>query len=268
MTEEKGILFNVQKYAIHDGPGIRTAVFLKGCPLACWWCHNPEGRRFTVESWDENAPRTQDGQGGQSDTCGWTATTSEVMAEIEKDRIFCEESEGGATFSGGEPLSQARFLKSLLTACAEREIHTAVDTTGYAPHRVMAEIGPLADLFLFDLKLMDRMAHLRYTGVPNELILENLETLSKTGKAIIIRFPLIPGFTDGERNLRAIARYVSDLGTVRKISVLPFHEIAAGKYAARQLRNRMIETLPPGEDRVKEVASLFESYNLEVTIGG
>lgn len=267
MTEEKGILFNIQKYAVHDGPGIRTTVFLKGCPLACWWCHNPEGQRFTVEQCEPD----RDPSGGRKDafeTFGWEATTAEVMAEIEKDDIFYEESGGGATFSGGEPLSQARFLKSLLTACAEREIHTAVDTSGYAPHRVVTEIGPLADLFLFDLKLMDRMAHLRYTGIPNELIFENLEALVEMGKPVIIRFPLIPGFTDSERNIRAIGQYAAGLETVRSIAVLPYHEIAAGKYAALQLRNRMAGTSPPSEAQVKEAASLLESYGLEVTLGG
>ncbi|MFW5810116.1 MAG: glycyl-radical enzyme activating protein [Thermodesulfobacteriota bacterium] len=267
MTEEKGILFNIQKYAIHDGPGIRTTVFLKGCPLACWWCHNPEGQRVAIEQCEPAA----DSSGGAiepPETFGWAATTSEVVAEIEKDRIFYEESGGGATFSGGEPLSQARFLKSLLTACAEREIHTAVDTSGYAPHRVVTEIGPLADLFLFDLKLMDRMAHLRYTGVPNELIFENLEALVEMGKPIIIRFPLIPGFTDKEPNIRAVGQYVSTLDTVQSIAVLPYHEIAAGKYTALQLRNRMTDTRPPDEARVTEAASLLASYGLEVTIGG
>jgi pyruvate formate lyase activating enzyme len=267
MTEEKGILFNLQKYAIHDGPGIRTTVFLKGCPLACWWCHNPEGQRFSIERC-EPAADSSGGGIGSSETFGWAATTSELAAEIEKDRIFYEESGGGATFSGGEPLSQARFLKSLLAACAQRGIHTAVDTSGYAHHRVVTEIGPLADLFLFDLKLMDRMAHLRYTGVPNELIFENLEALVEMGKPIIIRFPLIPGFTDSERNIQAIGQYVSSLATVQTIAVLPYHEIAAGKYTALQLRNRMVNTRPPNEERLKEAASLLASCGLEVTIGG
>ncbi|GBC59901.1 hypothetical protein DENIS_0843 [Desulfonema ishimotonii] len=265
---KKGIVFDIKKYAIHDGPGIRTTVFLKGCPLACRWCHNPESQGFAPEKIIKTVRRNGGRPVTRSEVVGRAATVSEVIAEVEKDIIFYDESGGGVTFSGGEPLAQPGFLAELLKECRAREIHTAVDTTGYAPAGTMTEIAGLTDLFLYDLKIMDPEKHVEYTGIPNRLILENLKRIAAMNRPVVVRFPMIPGLTDSEENVRAIAGFVSDLGNIRDIAVLPYHDIADGKYAGLGVRNRMKGVVPPDAEAVGAVRSLFESYGFQVSIGG
>ena len=264
----KGMVFNIKKYALHDGPGIRTTVFLKGCPLSCWWCHNPEGIRPTPER-IQTVVSTDGGRHvTKTAVVGHEMDVFQVMAEIEKDVIFYDESGGGATFSGGEPLAQAPFLKALLRACREREIHTAVDTSGHAPPEVFSEILALADLILYDLKVMDPGRHLALTGVSNHRVLANLRTLAESGKPAVLRFPAIPGLTDTPQNVGEIAAFVHDFSTIRRVSVLPYHRIFEGKYLKLKEANKMDGVQIPGDAAIRRIAGQFESYGFTVTVGG
>lgn len=204
MTE--GTIFKIKKYALHDGPGIRTTVFLKGCPLSCRWCHNPEGidpRPQTI--WR----RTSSGR--IDETVGTVMGVDALINAIEKDVLFYDESGGGVTFSGGEPLSQPGFLEAVLTVCNHREIHAALDTSGFAPAAVLDRIIPRLQLVLFDLKIMDAMQHQRYTGVSNRIILENLKRIAGSRTPVRIRIPLVPGITDGDDNIGKILRFAGNL---------------------------------------------------------
>ena len=292
----QGLVFDIKKYAVHDGPGIRTTVYLKGCPLACAWCHNPEGQSFAPQvivferrcihcgRCLEVCPAgTADSFSAECSTCGrcvaacpagarelagrWLGV-AEVLAEIEKDVIFYDQSGGGVTFSGGEPLSRPDFLEALLLACHQRGIHTAVDTTGYAPVEVLDRISPLADLFLYDLKLMDDEAHRRYTGVSNRPVLANLQWLAAAGKPIIVRVPIVPGITDGDENLDQIGRLVLSLGGVRQVDVLPYHALAADKYGRLRLDYALAQLGPPPVERMAQIAARLKEMGIAVTIGG
>jgi len=216
-----GIIFDLKRFAIHDGPGIRTTVFLRGCPLRCVWCHNPESQGFGIE--DFNGP---DGV----ITVGRSVSVDEVMAEVVRDIAFYEKSGGGVTFSGGEPLSQPEFLMELLGRCRGLGIHCAVDTCGYADSEVLLEVAKLADLFLYDLKLVDRDDHLKYTGVDVEVIHRNLRLLCDSGTEIQLRFPVIPGVTDTDDNLAGVQALRESLSRELPIKRLPYHSAAMDKY--------------------------------------
>lgn len=248
---DKGIIFNIKKYAIHDGPGIRTTIFLQGCPLSCWWCHNPEGIAF-----------------GKKGIMSRQVSVSDVITEIEKDIIFYDESGGGATFSGGEPLSQFKFLKELLNQCRKKDIHTAVDTSGYTLLENINEIAELTDLFLYDLKIMDSKEHLKYAGVSNEIIINNLIAINDMGKNIVIRFPVIPGITDTQGNIDQILEFISCLKKIKEVSLLAFHNIAQGKYLKLQNENKMKKTELPNEQHILDIKKRFESRGFNVTLGG
>ncbi|MCP4688353.1 MAG: glycyl-radical enzyme activating protein [Desulfobacterales bacterium] len=263
MNGNDGIIFKIKKFAIHDGPGIRTTIFLKGCPLSCWWCHNPEGigpEPRVMEKGEATA--------GRERVIGAKMSVDAVVTEIEKDVIFYDESGGGATFSGGEPLFQAEFLRSLLEACAEREIHTTLDTTGFASPAVFSMIADLTDLVLFDLKIMDDARHVRYTGVSNKPILENLENLTRKGKEVVIRFPVIPGITDGEDNVRRMAEFARGLDRVKRIDLLPFHKIADAKYRRLGVENRMKGVTPPSAARIADIQTNLENMGFQINVGG
>ena len=203
---QTGIIFNIQRFAIHDGPGIRTTVFFKGCPLRCWWCHNPESHKILPEKFDGcNLRRGFDHSFSMSkDEIGKEISVDELMSEIVKDRVFYEESGGGVTFSGGEPLMQDKFLIESLKKCNTLGIHSAVDTSGYTSEGVIDRVSNYADLFLYDLKLMNDDVHQKYTGVSNQIILKNLIELDQLGKKIVIRIPIVPEITDTNENLFAI----------------------------------------------------------------
>ncbi len=227
-----GTIFDIKKFAIHDGPGIRTTVFFKGCPLDCWWCHNPEGRKLETETLSVKPG------GDASDSCipartvviGRDVSVASVMDEVMKDVIFYDESGGGVTFSGGEPMMQPEFLLVLLQACKENGLNTAVDTSGYAPWDDFKKIYDLIDLFLYDLKLMDDESHVKYTGVSNKLILENLARLSSMGSKVEPRIPLIPGITDTEENLEAIAEFLTPQKNIRHVVLLPYNRLGEDKF--------------------------------------
>ncbi len=260
---DSGIIFKTKKYALHDGPGIRTTVFLKGCPLACRWCHNPEGQAREPQILKASVHQT-----GLDETVGRRATVDEIIREIEKDIVFYDESGGGATFSGGEPLSQPQFLFALLRKCRKREIHTAVDTTAFSDQDVFRRMLGLVDLILFDLKLMDNTAHQQYTGASNRSILQNLALAAHSETPLHVRIPIIPEITNTKENISAIAQHLKTLPRVKRIDMLPFHNTAAKKYERLGMVNPMEGILPPPEAHMADIKAGFESYGFEVNIGG
>jgi pyruvate formate lyase activating enzyme len=298
-----GTIFNIMRFAVNDGPGIRTTVFLKGCPLACAWCHNPEGLTIAhevayrqdrcahcgacIEACPEHAlsegvtgvQRAQElcvACGTCAGTCvtgareemGREITVDALMRELVKDRVFYDESGGGVTFSGGEPLLQYEFLMEALTACRTADLRTAVETTGFASWEKVRALIPLTDLFLYDVKLMDGERHRQFTGVSNTRILENLRALADAGAQVTVRVPLVPGVNDDEENIRQIARFVADLGTVPSIHLLPFHAGASGKYHALGMEYTMEGMRSPSPASLQSLASLITAHGVAVHIGG
>jgi pyruvate formate lyase activating enzyme len=199
---------------------------------------------------------------------GKRVTVSEVMSDIERDVVFFEESGGGVTFSGGEPLAQHAFLAGLLKACKALDIHTTLDTSGYAPWRTVDSIRNDVDLFLYDLKLMDDSRHRQYTGVPNGLVLHNLRALSERDHHIILRVPVIPGVNDDEKNLNEIGEFAATLPKLVRVDLLPYHPSAQGKYERLGKPYRLADTHTPTDERMDEISHLMEQYNLVVKIGG
>ena len=299
-----GLVFDIKRFSIHDGPGIRTTVFLKGCPLHCPWCHNPEsqdskpdvmlrpsrciGCEACIEvcpehaiCTDENGTVVTDRElcvrcGSCTETCyaeareriGREFSVAEVLETVERDLDFYEESGGGVTLSGGEPLMQKRFAAGVLAACREKEIHTAVDTSGAVSWKALDAVRGLTDLFLYDLKHMDREAHHATTGAGNRRILENLEKLSALGHDIVLRFAIIPGFNDSEENIRQTGEFASGLPRRHPVSVLPYHAAAADKYKRLNQSYTLGDITPPGDDRIAEIAGMLEGFGLEVRTGG
>lgn len=260
-----GRVFNIQRFSIHDGPGIRTTVFLKGCTLRCAWCHNPESispeRELAcfpnkcircghcVEACETGAMRLEDGKrvhdrslcrvcGRCAEACyaeaivmeGREVTAGEVVAEVLKDKPFYDTSSGGVTLSGGEPLLQAGFCAEVMAQCRERGIHTALDTAACVPWGEFEKVLPFTRLILLDLKLADTERHRQATGAGNELILANARRLGTTGIPLMVRIPIVPGWTDDEANLAAIADFARGLPNLDAVELLPYHRFAEAKY--------------------------------------
>ncbi len=264
----KGLIFDIKRFALHDGPGIRTTVFLKGCPLNCLWCHNPESRCFETESY-MHVDKLEGKVFRKQKEIGYWKTVEKVMMEIEKDKKFFEESGGGVTFSGGEPFAQHEFLYGLLNACRKRNIHTTVDTTGYIKREQLNDIHKLVDLFLYDLKHMDDKLHKKYTGVSNKLIIENLKWLSNRKRNIIIRFPVVPGYNDSEKNIDLMRFLLEKLyPDVKHIDLLPYHKMAGSKAKRLGLKQQVDEIEEPDAQKLGYIRKKFEEIGFTVGIGG
>lgn len=290
---ETGQIFNVQRFSVHDGPGVRTTIFLKGCPARCLWCHNPESqsasprvvklaeRCLSCGGCERVCPNELEPArctvcGACVDACpsearqlvGRTATVAEVLDEVAADRVFYEESHGGITVSGGEPLSQPVFLRALLTGARASRLATAVDTCGAGALSSLLEIAPLVDLFLYDIKIMDAARHLAYTGLPLAPVVANLEALGAVHRNIWIRIPIVPGYTDDERCLEETARLAASVPGVRRVHLLPYHRTGAGKFERLGEVCPVDGVVPPSAERMRALAELFTARSLDTRIGG
>jgi pyruvate formate lyase activating enzyme len=296
-------IFDIKRYAINDGPGIRIVIFLKGCNLNCVWCHNPEGISAGQERMyaqakcikcgtcvatcpDQAITLTSEGIETDSAVCNLTGlcatvcpttaiemlgkqmSVEEIMAEIEKERVFFEQSGGGVTFSGGEPLLHAGFLVRLLEECGKKGVHRAVDTAGFVSTEILREVSRHTDLFLYDLKMMDPERHRKWTGVPNEKILENLQMLAAAGANIIIRIPLIGGVNDDPENIDETARFIASLsGEKREVNLLPYHKIAQSKYKKLGRPDDFLRLNDPGKEAIEMAVRIFNEYGIKAIIG-
>ena len=264
----KGLIFDIRRFSVHDGPGIRTTVFFKGCPLTCWWCHNPEGRIPEPETSVRNT-RMEERLFQRNEIAGRTMTPEEVLNKLCKDRVFYEESGGGVTFSGGEPLMQPEFLEELLKECRKKELRTAVDTCGFAGEKVIRKIAPLADLFLFDLKLLDDAEHIKYTGVSNRVILENFRILIDARRPVSVRFPVIPGITDTVKNSESLIRFLAPHSEkIGSLHLLPYHGAGKGKYARFGKKYPLEDIKSPDKAHLERMKEKFGELGVPVRIGG
>ncbi len=254
---QQGYLFRIQKYCLHDGPGIRTTLFFQGCPLNCQWCHNPESQPFA------NAKNQDDSE----NVCTYSKySIDDLINEIEKDLIFFDQSQGGVTFSGGEPLSQPDFLLDMIEKCKKRDIHTCLDTSGYSSLKIFKKVCQNVDMILFDIKLIDNDLHTLFTGVSLEPVIENLQFLSNENIAVKIRIPLIPGITDKSRNIDGIITLLTNLRKFRDISLLPFHSTGEGKYETLGIKNRLKELKPLSKIKIEKIRQKFTNHGFHVTI--
>ncbi len=259
MSDIKGRIFNIQRFSIHDGPGIRTIVFFKGCVMRCAWCCNPESQSFEIQKMLE---------GGKEKTVGRDVTVSEIMPEILSDMPYYRRSGGGVTLSGGEVLCQADFAAELLRECKECGLHTAIESAASLPYENIEKLLPYLDLYLMDIKHMCGVKHKEFTGRDNTLILENARLVSESGAELIIRTPVIPTFNDTAEEIRAIARFAKSLPGVREHHLLPYHRLGTPKYEGlgRSYSLEGIET--PTRERMEYLASVVESVGLKAQIGG
>ena len=275
---QTALVFNIIHYSIHDGPGIRTTVFFKGCPLACKWCHNPESfdqkpeqifnpkkcikcGRCTGQTGSVNCPT------GARETIGYEINVPVLMEEIKKDNLFYEQSGGGVTFSGGEPLSQAQFLLEALAECKKEYINTAIDTSGYCDTVSLLKAAELTDYFLYDLKFIDAEKHRKYCGASNEIILKNLEALAGKRPKLLIRIPVIPGINDDMKEMTGIFDFISGIKNIEAVHLLPYHNIQTDKYERLGKRYELTEVSGSESPHMKEIESLFNS-KYKTKIGG
>jgi len=304
VPKTRGTVFDIQRFAIHDGPGIRTTVFMKGCPLRCWWCQNPEGlsasRRLgyleyrcvrtegCIASCPFHALTVSDGHlqvdyaacnacgrcveacpTGALSVAGRELDVAELMGEIEKDILLYDNSGGGVTFSGGEPLLQPAFLKDSLMECRRRGIHTTLETSGYAQPRVFESVIDYVNLFLFDLKLLDDNAHRKYTGVSNEVIKKNLVALieERRGRDVILRHPVITGVNDSDEETEQLLGFVRGLEGIGELDLLPYHDVSE-KYRRLGLSYNMLTSKAPSEEKLNRMREELERAGLKVRVGG
>jgi len=298
-----GIIFDIKQYALHDGPGIRTTVFLKGCPLCCRWCHNPEGIETSPQILyrkrrciacgecllvcpEEALSLTPEGivtdrvlcnlNGACADICpaearelvGKTVLPEEILETVKKDIPFYSQSGGGVTFSGGEPLMQPEFLFECLNLCGQEGIHRTVDTSGYAELEIIKQIAMETDLFLYDLKFMDSEKHRHFTGVSNQLILANLKYLARSGARVIVRIPFIPGINDDDENIDLVGMYLRILPEIETVHILPYHGQQENKYARLDVEYKTKDLPLPSREDLSRAKKRLEGFGLNVDIGG
>jgi pyruvate formate lyase activating enzyme len=303
-SEPSVYVSNVQRFCVHDGPGIRTVVFLLGCPLSCRWCQNPEalasrpavmfnpakcaGCAACVQACAQQANRL-DGEGrirfdrARCLACGRCVASCyfrarelsarafsvpALLEELLKDRVVFRNSGGGVTLSGGEPLVHAGFAAELLRGCQRREVHTAVETCGAVPWRSFEKVLPVTDLFLYDLKLIDPGKHERWTGMDNRAILRNASALAEAGKRVVVRVPLVPQVNDDEEEFGAIARFAAGLKGVDELHLLPFHQIGSSKYELVGRQYAMRDAPEESDERVARCRQIAEALGLRVSVGG
>jgi len=302
MTDTFPVLFDIKRYAIHDGPNIRTTIFMKGCPLSCSWCHNPEGLSKEVELLADfekcigcracldvclsGSLKIKDKKISRDrascvhchecleicpalvfETTGWIHSTETVMEEIKKDIPFFDQSGGGVTFSGGDPLMQKGPLLGLLGECGKLGIHRVVDTSGYAQQEDLLQVAALTDLFLIDIKLMDEAAHKKFTGVGNRLILSNIRLLVEMGHQVILRVPLIPTVNDHQENMLLLAEFVHSLPKDIAVELLPYHSAARAKYQKLDLPYQG-ENIPGFEKEILDkTISLLQQNGVQAQAG-
>lgn len=296
-----GLIFDIKHFAVHDGPGIRTTVFVKGCPLRCLWCHNPEsltskpqlmytpskciecgycmkvcgqGAHIIVNGKHEVDWSRCEACGKCAEECysgalelvGREVSVEEVMEEVLKDKVFYENSKGGLTISGGEPLMQPEFTAEVFRMAKASGLHTALDTSGYASWSVIEEILEHVDLVLYDIKQMDSERHREYTGVPNEFITENLKKIDDTGRSIWVRIPLIPRLNDGEDNFRKIGELLSGLKHLERVDLLRYHKLAESKYEHTGQDYRLKGMDTPEKDEIQHLKDILEGFGLSNVI--
>lgn len=255
----KGRIFNIQRFSIHDGPGIRTIVFFKGCYMRCAWCCNPESQEFKIQTMLEN---------GKEKTVGKDVTVEEILPELLADEPYYRRSGGGITLSGGEILGQSDFARDLLRACKDNGLHTAVESTANAPFEKIEKILPYLDLYLMDIKHMDSAKHKEYTTSGNELILENAKKIARSDVELIIRTPVVPGFNDTAEEIRAISKFAATLPGVREHHLLPYHRLGSDKYVGLGRDYALKEILPPSKEKMEYLLSVAEESGLHCQIGG
>ena len=293
MSDPTGTIFDIKRFAVHDGPGIRTTVFFKGCPLRCLWCHNPESMRIErqivfFESKcigcgecfkrcpNDAVEATPQGRSYYRDKCtlcgtcvqycyaeatvmqGKIVSVEEVIEEVKKDMPFYENSKGGVTLSGGEPMMQPEFCIAILRESKKAGMHTALDTSGYAKWEVFRRILEYVDLVLYDIKHMDPLKHKEYTGLSNELIFANLMKLDKLNIPIEIRMPMIPGLNDSEDNLSAASQFLSEMKNIKRIKLLPYHRLGEGKYERLDMEYKMKNIEPPDKARMEQLSEFVK----------
>ena len=259
ILNEKGRIFDIQRYSIHDGPGIRTIVFLKGCMLRCRWCCNPESQEFEVQNMFF---------GGKNETMGYDVTVEEVLASVQKDMFYYRRSGGGITLSGGEAMLQPRFATALLAACRELGMTTAIETTGIAKWEIIEQFLPLLDYILMDIKHMDNQKHMEYTSQPNTAILEHAFRIAQTGANLTIRTPVIPGFNDNIEDITAIAEFTKSLPGEHELHLLPYHRLGEDKYKGLG-RDYFYQGIPPMDlNKMQPLLKAAQAYGIKAQIGG
>lgn len=256
--QTKGRIFDIQRFSVHDGPGIRTIIFLKGCYLRCRWCCNPESQEYDIQEMT---------LGGKKKIVGKDVTVEEIIEEVERDRPYYQRSGGGLTLSGGECLGQVEFATTLLRAAKERGINTAIESTAFKDYAEIEKLLPYLDVYLMDIKHMDSKKHQEFTTRPNELILENAKKLAKDANKLIIRTPVIPTFNATKEEIRAIAHYAKEIG-VKEMHILPYHRLGRDKYTGLNRPYLLDGIEPPSKELMDELLEVVKSEGLIGQIGG
>ncbi|MDR1596131.1 MAG: glycyl-radical enzyme activating protein [Treponema sp.] len=259
----QGAIFNIQKFSIHDGPGIRTVVFFKGCPLRCYWCSNPESQRFGILP-EPQVPEVRlptETANPAPSLGGKHYSIDEVMEICLQDRAFYEESGGGVTLSGGEVLAQADFAEALLTRLGETGIHRVIESTGHAPPKTFTRIIARTELILFDIKHYDSIRHSEGTGVPNDLVLQNFREALARGRQVLPRIPVIPGYNDSPEDAAGFATLLLSAG-VREVQLLPFHQFGHNKYALLGLDYRLAKQKALHPEDLEPYRAVFEQQGI------